>query len=416
MKYLLLILFLLISQAAFSQPTFGLVAHYTFDNDADTIVIDKTGNLSNNGLSNALQRDCGVSGLSVRMDGVNDQIAFSGLAVTELFGTEDFSLSFYFKPLNSNLANVQTILHKRLDCSNDNAFAIRYAPSTRNLNLIVSQNTTLSTNLSYQLDDTHCWHHVAVVRRGTIIWLYVDGLPVDSDTKPSRINITNDTLPLFVGQSSCLTLDDFYEGFFDELLLYNRALTDEEVKEIYLRPDHIGNAFVDIDLPKDTIVFLGNSLETYITGTCVDEFQWTPATGVSDPGSPQTTIAPEQTTTYFLSFTDMFGCTAVDSLRISVIDPALLECTAYLPRAFTPNGDGRNETFGVDNPFALTDFVSLEIFDRWGGRVFFTDNAFMRWQGDFQGQPVNPGVFLYKIRYKCQGTEKVDSGSLTVIR
>lgn len=412
------IIFILLaaSLSAFSQPTFGLIAYYSFDDDADSIVVDKTGNFANNGFSNSLIRDCGVSGQAIRLNGDDHYAAFGSTPVKNIFGTEDFSISFYFKSLNSNTVNTQTILSKRENCSNDNAFAIRFSPLTKNLNLVVSEDVSLSTILSAPVDPKKCWHHVAVVRRGTTIHFYVDGLKVKSDTKNKRINISSDDLPLLLGPSSCLATDGAFEGFVDELLIYDRSLTDDEVKSIFARPDQIGNGFVDLELPKDTVLYLGNSIQTFITNTCADDVLWSPQTGVTDPTSAETLITPSVTTTYTLFFTDDFNCTAQDSFLVTVIDPNDLECKAFLPNAFSPNGDGRNDEFGIDNPYVMTDFISLEVFDRWGNRMFFADNPFLRWDGNFRGQMINPGVLLYKVRYRCGGEEQIQSGSLTVIR
>jgi gliding motility-associated-like protein len=70
----------------------------------------------------------------------------------------------------------------------------------------------------------------------------------------------------------------------------------------------------------------------------------------------------------------------------------------------------------VSNKFAIDEFISFEIFDRWGGRVFAATDVSEDWDGTFQGQPVNPGVFLYRLRYKCKGEEKVKAGNLTLLR
>lgn len=417
MKYWWVILLLTATALrSFSQPTFGLVAYYSFDNDADSILVDKTGNFSNNGFSNALIRDCGVVGQSIRFNGDDHFAIFNSTPVKNIFGTEDFSISFYFKALNSNAVNTQTILSKRENCSIQNAFAIRFSPLTNNINLVVSEDATLSSIISAPLDEKKCWHHVAVVRRGTTITLFADGLPVELDSKNKRIDITSDTLPLLAGPSSCLATDGPFEGFLDELLLYDRALTDEEVASVYRRPDQIGNGFIELGLPKDTVLYLGNSMTAFVTNTCADEILWSPFTGVADPTSPVTLITPDVTTTYTLTLSDNFNCTATDTILVTVIDPADLECKAFLPNAFTPNGDGRNDQFGIDNPYVMTDFISLEVFDRWGNRMFFTENPFLRWDGSFKGQAVNPGVVLFKVRYRCAGEEKVQSGSLTVLR
>ena len=157
-------------------------------------------------------------------------------------------------------------------------------------------------------------------------------------------------------------------------------------------------------------------METYITNTCAEQFLWSPMDGVQDETNPNTVLSPTETTTYYLAFTDLFGCTALDSLIITVVDPADLECEAFLPNTFTPNGDGLNETFGIDNPFALPDFIGLSIYDRIGYEVFWTDDPTERWDGSYRSTKVNPGVYVYRVQYMCNGEEKVEAGSITVMR
>jgi gliding motility-associated-like protein len=114
---------------------------------------------------------------------------------------------------------------------------------------------------------------------------------------------------------------------------------------------------------------------------------------------------------------DITGCTARDSIEINVIDPSQLNCNeVFLPNAFTPNGDGLNDVYGISNPYAIPELITFEIFDRWGERVFATRDAFQTWDGAYRGQEVNSGVFLYKVRYLCQGEEIVLTGSITLMR
>jgi gliding motility-associated-like protein len=111
------------------------------------------------------------------------------------------------------------------------------------------------------------------------------------------------------------------------------------------------------------------------------------------------------------------GCIARDTIDIRVIDADSLDCNQILlPKAFTPNGDGINDSYFISNPYAIVNFVSFEIFDRWGGRVFYTEDVFDQWNGDFNGKKINPGVCVYRIVYNCQGEEKIELGSLTVLR
>ena len=196
----------------------------------------------------------------------------------------------------------------------------------------------------------------------------------------------------------------------DELRIYNRALLDEEIEELYTEPDKIIN--------RDTIIFLGGFVPVNITETCATDFDWSPINGVADPTLSSTTITPSTAGDhqYTLSMNDG-ECVATDTLKISVIDPSLLDCKQlFLPKAFTPNGDGLNETYGISNPYVIETLKSFEIFDRWGERVFFTVDPLSQWDGTFKGKPVNPGVMLYKVIYTCDGEEITTTGSITIIR
>ncbi len=398
-----------------AQPTADLIAYYSFDNDPG-IVLDETGNNANNGFTNITTYDCGVRGQAIRFDGVDDSIHVEGSQVIETFGTEDFTLSFYFKSLNAQQTQNQTILSKRADCSNQNAFAIRYTPATRYLNLVFSEDNTLSASISRQLSDEHCWHHIVVMRKGKEVFLYGDGFLLGSVLTSSRVDITNDNQPLRMGVSSCSITDGPFEGLLDELRIYQRALSSKELEQLYYRPDQMENGFISVEVPKDTTIYLGNSVEIRLTTTCANLFQWIPTEGVNNVNIAEPVIQPVESATYYVEITDFFGCTATDSIRINVVDPATLDCVAYLPNAFTPNNDGLNDFFGIDNPYALQDFISLEIFDRWGNRLFFTTDPFIRWNATFRGAEVNPGVYLYKVNYRCGGEERQQMGQLTLLR
>jgi gliding motility-associated-like protein len=100
-------------------------------------------------------------------------------------------------------------------------------------------------------------------------------------------------------------------------------------------------------------------------------------------------------------------------------------CESYLwvPNAFTPDGDGINEFFefqGAPQP------VTLHIFDRWGKRVFFSDNYQNNWDGSYQGQPLPAGVYTYLIEYlyinpngqqqNPDGSKRQVRGTVTIMR
>ncbi len=93
-----------------------------------------------------------------------------------------------------------------------------------------------------------------------------------------------------------------------------------------------------------------------------------------------------------LTITTHTGCTGVDSV--------LLEAPAhiYFPSAFSPDGDGHNDTFGPVG-HSIHEF-EMTIFNRQGEEVFHTDDMHLRWDGTVNGKEQLTGVYVYKYRAK----------------
>lgn len=65
------------------------------------------------------------------------------------------------------------------------------------------------------------------------------------------------------------------------------------------------------------------------------------------------------------------------------------------PSAFSPNGDGLNDTFGAVGEGV--DQYRLIIFNRWGNVIFESDNLHKKWDGRFNGELVAPGSYNYEV-------------------
>ncbi len=393
----------------YAQPsppvTDGLIAYYSFD---DCDVIDDTANGSDGVFIGTPNCVCGVSGMALELNGLSDKILFLG-PVNNYFDTDNFSISLYFKPFGN--PNAQDLLSKREDCTDENAFSVTYTPPLNTVNAVLSEDASKASITTASLSFSTCWHHLVIVRRAGKTSFYLNGALAGEGSAISRVDLDN-TAILAIGDSPCLSSSlNRFKGYVDEVAIYGRDLLEPEIEELYLNPDRISN--------KDTLIYLGASLDLEVANTCVTNFSWTPTDGLDDPFVENPVATPTETTTYEVAFRDSNGCVSTDSVRVTVIDPSTLGCDEiFVPKAFTPNGSGPvvNETIGISNPFALQELVSFEIFDRWGERVFQSDSAFDQWDGTFQGNPLNPGVFIYRVRYKCDGNEKTDAGSFSLMR
>jgi gliding motility-associated-like protein len=400
----LFFLFVLSAHQSYAQaPTNQLIAWFHMDS---LTIHDGTGKGSVGTAFGQPELVCGVHDLAVRFDGVDDALLFIG-PINEVFEQNSFTVSFYFKPVSQ--PGTQLILAKQdySKCSPKPAFWVRYSFNSNSISTGISDDKTSAT-VAGRLDEGRCWQLVTIVRNVKNYSIYINGKLKGSTDSPDRVNLTDDNTLMHVGEPVCPT-DRWMRGFLDDLRFYNRALDQDDINKLNLHPDELNN--------QDTIIFLGNSVIAEPTRSCSNNFEWSPVAGVSDPSVNAPTITPTVSGTYRLNFKDQF-CIAYDSFNIKVIDPSTLDCgTIFIPNAFTPgNSIGRNDLFGISNPFAISEFISFEIFDRWGGRMFNGKNSFDMWDGNFNSNPVNAGNYLYRLKFRCEGEERVKAGTVILIR
>ena len=173
---------------------------------------------------------------------------------------------------------------------------------------------------------------------------------------------------------------------------------------------------VDRIVSPDTVLFTGTSMQIRLPVTCASSISWSPTTGVNPPNIAEPIISPPATNVYYVNF-DYGFCQATDSIRITVADSADLECeNVFFPTGFTPNGDKINDDWGMSNVVFLGEFVSLQVYDRWGGEIFQSDTQAERWDGTRGGEEIMPGQYIYYFNFKCSGEEKQKVGSVVMIR
>ena len=88
----------------------------------------------------------------------------------------------------------------------------------------------------------------------------------------------------------------------------------------------------------------------------------------------------------------------------------------YMPNAFTPNGDGLNDYFGVSN-YNKNKLVKLSIYNRWGQLIFQTTDINKKWDGSFKKNPQPMGTYVYYLEMETlHGKAITKKGVLTMIR
>jgi gliding motility-associated-like protein len=93
-------------------------------------------------------------------------------------------------------------------------------------------------------------------------------------------------------------------------------------------------------------------------------------------------------------------------------------CKPFLPNAFTPNGDGRNDKFRVVVKGDM-ELLEFSVYNRFGQRVYTSSNVDHGWDGTFNGQMADVGTYMYYVRFICgnKGTERlILKGDVTLIR
>ena len=169
-------------------------------------------------------------------------------------------------------------------------------------------------------------------------------------------------------------------------------------------PDVVASANVPVQL---TVQNLG-------IGT---SYEWIPPAGLSDPFVFNPVFNYDRTTKYLIKITNSSGCSVTDTLLVKMKTEAPpLTSDLFVPKAWTPNGDGHN-----DKLYPLTvNIVSLKyfrIFNRWGQLMFETNVLGFGWDGMYNGQPQVSDVYTWTVEaVGIDGKDYIRSGNSLLLR
>jgi len=173
-----------------------------------------------------------------------------------------------------------------------------------------------------------------------------------------------------------------------------------------------------LDAGADVSVEFGTEVPLRVTANhTLQTVLWQAPTPVACPTCPVTRTAPmEEAATLLVSGVTENGCRGEDSLRIWVIERALV----YIPGSFSPNYDGINDIFTPFGNRFVKAIRNLAVYDRWGNSLYLqTDlpinDPSVGWDGHYRGKRMDPGVYIYVTEVEMtDGSIRLFKGDVTL--
>ncbi|MBW8683578.1 PKD domain-containing protein [Chitinophaga rhizophila] len=174
-----------------------------------------------------------------------------------------------------------------------------------------------------------------------------------------------------------------------------------------------------VDAGSDQVVMAGKPV---ILGgnssTDIVKWNWSPSQYLNCATCPSPEALPNLSTTFTVEAENIYGCKATDEVFVKITCD---QGAIFLPTAFSPNRDGKNEWF-YPKGRGVKEVVSMRIFDRWGSLVFerahFQINtATAGWDGTWKNEIAPIGSYVYAVETMCEdGGKFMFTGAVTIIR
>lgn len=200
----------------------------------------------------------------------------------------------------------------------------------------------------------------------------------------------------------------------DKDITYTLSVTDanncsslqKDTVKVFVKP-----ALKVLVTPADTVVHAGARVRLLATAPDAS-FSWSPSIGLDNPfiANPEFTVSTDNT--YKVTATTPEGCTAENFVKIRVYKGPDM----YIPTGFTPNGDGRNDTFA---PFAvgIKELRYFRVFNRSGQLIFSTSRLGDAWDGRFKGATQPSQVYVWMAEGITSSNEVITKkGTILLIR
>jgi len=165
-----------------------------------------------------------------------------------------------------------------------------------------------------------------------------------------------------------------------------------------------------VDAGPDMTVQEGSGVTLQATADAAVPVQWSPAVYLDNAKTLTPVASPPASQLYYITATAN-QCSGRDSVWVKVIprpDPDI-----NIPNAFSPNGDGINDVWEITGLSSYAT-ATLQVFNRWGQKVFESTGYTRPWDGRLNGRPLPVGTYYYVVE---PGHKKPrQSGAVTILR
>ena len=182
------------------------------------------------------------------------------------------------------------------------------------------------------------------------------------------------------------------------------------------------STYISVPLKDNAKLFAGNDTNAVINHpiqlNAIDvnnsgftSYIWSPSTGLSNPDIANPIGILNNNITYTVIASNSIGCKASDVITIKVYRGPEI----YVPTAFTPNNDGINDRL-KPIPVGIKNFLFFEIYDRWGQKIFYTNDANKGWDGNIKGSHTSQSTYVWFTQgYDFEGKLVKRKGTVTLI-
>jgi gliding motility-associated-like protein len=160
----------------------------------------------------------------------------------------------------------------------------------------------------------------------------------------------------------------------------------------------------------DTIAAANQPVQLNASGGL--SYEWTPLTGLSAANIPNPVATNATDRSYYLKAFTPEGCESYDTIKIKIY-----KCPEiYVPGAFTPNGDGKNDLLRAI-PVGISSFEYLAVYNRYGQLIFKTSDYNSGWDGKVNGKEQDTGNYVWlAAAIDFRGNKIFRKGTVLIIR